>query len=160
MSTAALSQSVLNRLALSGIYILIALGLTLVMSIMGIVQVAHGEIYMIGAYSTYYVVAVLGGNFFLAIVVSTLFVGCLGVLLERLCFRPFRGRADRAFTVSIALILILQNVVLAWPAAIPGAFPVPFPESSTSWESPSPGRDSSSSSSVSVSSWGFSSSSS
>ena len=126
MSTAALSQSVLNGLALSGIYILIALGLTLVMSIMGIVQVAHGEIYMIGAYSTYYVVAVLGGNFFLAIVASTLFVGGLGVLLERLCFRPFRGRADRAFTVSIALILILQNVVLALAGGNPRSFSSPF----------------------------------
>ena len=126
MSTAALSQSVLNGLALSGIYILIALGLTLVMSIMGIVQVAHGEIYMIGAYSVYYVVAVLGGNFFLGIVVSTLFVGGLGVLLERLCFRPFRGRADRAFTVSIALILILQNVVLALAGGNPRSFSSPI----------------------------------
>ena len=54
MSTAALAQSLLNRLALAGIYILIALGLTLVMSIMGIVQVAHGEIYMIGAYVVYH----------------------------------------------------------------------------------------------------------
>ena len=78
MSTAALSQSVLNGLALSGIYILIALGLTLVMSIMGIVQVAHGEIYMIGAYSVYYMVGVLGGNFFVGIIASTLFVGGVG----------------------------------------------------------------------------------
>jgi len=126
MSTAALSQSVLNGLALSGIYILIALGLTLVMSIMGIVQVAHGEIYMIGAYSVYYVVAVLGGNFFLGIVVSTLFVGGIGVILERLCFRPFRGRPDRAFTISIALILILQNVVLALAGGNPRSFSSPI----------------------------------
>ena len=126
MSTAALAQSVLNGLALSGIYILIALGLTLVMSIMGIVQVAHGEIYMIGAYSVYYVVAVLGGNFFLGIVVSTLFVGGIGVILERLCFRPFRGRPDRAFTISIALILILQNVVLALAGGNPRSFSSPI----------------------------------
>ena len=126
MSTAALAQSVLNGLALSGIYILIALGLTLVMSIMGIVQVAHGEIYMIGAYSVYYVVAVLGGNFFLGIVASILFVGGVGVLLERLCFRPFRGRPDRAFTISIALILILQNVVLALAGGNPRSFSSPI----------------------------------
>jgi len=126
MSTAALSQSVLNGLALSGIYILIALGLTLVMSIMGIVQVAHGEIYMLGAYSVYYIVAVLGGNFFLGIVASTLFVGCIGVVLERLCFRPFRGLPDRAFTVSIALILILQNVVLALAGGNPRTYSSPF----------------------------------
>ena len=121
-----LSQSVLNGLALAGIYILIALGLTLVMSIMGIVQVAHGEIYMIGAYSVYYVVAVLGGNFFVAIVLSTLFVGGLGVLLDRLCFRPFRGKRTAAFTVSIALILILQNVVLAIAGGNPLTYSSPF----------------------------------
>lgn len=126
MSGAALAQSMLNGLALAGIYILIALGLTLVMSIMGIVQVAHGEIYMIGAYAVYYVVAVLGGNFFLAILASTLFVGLLGVVLERLCFRPFRAKPDRAFTVSIALILILQNVVLALAGGNPRTYSSPF----------------------------------
>jgi branched-chain amino acid transport system permease protein len=126
MSTAALWQSIFNGLALGGIYILVALGLTLVMSIMGIVQVAHGEIYMIGAYSVYYMVAVLGGNFFLALVVSTLFVGGLGVLLERLCFRPLRGQADRAFTVSIALILILQNLVLAIAGGNPRTYSSPI----------------------------------
>ena len=126
MSTAALSQSILNGLALSGIYILIALGLALVLSIMGIVQVSHGEIYMIGAYSVFYIVAVLGGNFFLALVLSTLFVGGLGIVLERFCFRPFRGRPDRAFTISIALILILQNVVLSLAGGNPRTYSSPF----------------------------------
>jgi branched-chain amino acid transport system permease protein len=126
MSTAALSQSILNGLALSGIYILIALGLALVLSIMGIVQVSHGEIYMIGAYSVFYIVATLGGNFFLALVLSTLFVGGLGILLERFCFRPFRGQPDRAFTISIALILILQNVVLSLAGGNPRTYSSPF----------------------------------
>jgi branched-chain amino acid transport system permease protein len=126
MSTAALSQSILNGLALSGIYILIALGLALVLSIMGIVQVSHGEIYMIGAYSVFYIVAVLGGNFFLALVISTLFVGGLGIVLERFCFRPFRGQPDRAFTISIALILILQNVVLSLAGGNPRTYSSPF----------------------------------
>jgi branched-chain amino acid transport system permease protein len=126
MSTAALSQSILNGLALSGIYILVALGLALVLSIMGIVQVSHGEIYMIGAYCVFYIVAVLGGNFFLALVISTLFVGGLGILLERFCFRPFRGQPDRAFTISIALILILQNVVLSLAGGNPRTYSSPF----------------------------------
>jgi len=125
MSGAALSQSILNGLALSGIYILIALGLTLVMSIMGIVQVAHGEIYMLGAYAVYYLIVGLGIGFVPAIVISTLLVGCFGVLLERSCFRPFRGRPDRAFTISIALILILQNVVLSIAGGNPRTYSSP-----------------------------------
>jgi branched-chain amino acid transport system permease protein len=126
MSTAALSQSILNGFALSGIYILVALGLALVLSIMGIVQVSHGEIYMIGAYCVFYIVSILGGNFFLALVLSTLFVGGLGILLERFCFRPFRGQPDRAFTISIALILILQNVVLSLAGGNPRTYSSPF----------------------------------
>jgi branched-chain amino acid transport system permease protein len=126
MSTAALLQSILNGLALSGIYILVALGLALVLSIMGIVQVSHGEIYMIGAYIVFYIVAILGGNFFLALILSTLLVGFLGIILERLCFRPFRGQPDRAFTISIALILILQNVVLSLAGGNPRAYSSPF----------------------------------
>jgi branched-chain amino acid transport system permease protein len=93
---------------------------------MGIVQVSHGEIYMIGAYCVFYIVAILGGNFFLALVLSTLFVGGLGILLERFCFRPFRGQPDRAFTISIALILILQNVVLSLAGGNPRTYSSPF----------------------------------
>ena len=126
MLTAALAQSLLNGFALAGIYILIALGLTLVLSIMGIVQVSHGEIYMIGAYSTYYLIAGLGFDFLPAVVIATFFVGSLGIVLERFCFRPFRGLPDRAFTVSIALILILQNVVLCVAGGNPRTYSSPF----------------------------------
>jgi branched-chain amino acid transport system permease protein len=126
MLTAALAQSLLNGFALAGIYILIALGLTLVLSIMGIVQVSHGEIYMIGAYSTYYLIAGLGFDFLPAVVIATFFVGSLGIVLERFCFRPFRGLPDRAFTVSIALILILQNAVLCVAGGNPRTYSSPF----------------------------------
>jgi branched-chain amino acid transport system permease protein len=126
MSSTALAQSLLNGFALAGIYILIALGLTLVLSIMGIVQISHGEIYMIGAYSVYYMVAALGVNFLLAILIATLFVGLIGVFLERVCFRPFRGEPDRAMTVAIGLILILQNVVLFIAGGNPRSFSSPI----------------------------------
>jgi len=126
MSTSALLQSVLNGLALSGIYILIALGLTLVLSIMGIVQISHGEIYMIGSYSVYYMIAILSVGFLPAIVIATLFVGGIGVFLERFCFRPFRGEPDRAMTVAIGLILILQNVVLFIAGGNPRTFQSPI----------------------------------
>ena len=126
MSAGALSQSILNGLALGGIYVLVALGLTLVLSIMGIVQVAHGEIYMIGAYSVYYMVAAMGLHFSLAIIIATLLIGGLGILLERFCFRPFRGEPDRALTISIGLILIFQNIVLSIAGGNPRTYTSPF----------------------------------
>jgi branched-chain amino acid transport system permease protein len=130
----------LNGLALGGIYVLVALGLTLVLSIMGIVQVAHGEIYMIGGYSVYYMVVALGLHFWLAIIIATLLIGGFGILLERFCFRPFRGKPDRALTISIGLILIFQNIVLSIAGGNPRSYTSPFKgvikimDVSISWE--------------------------
>jgi branched-chain amino acid transport system permease protein len=121
-----LLQSMLNGFSSAGIYILVALGLTLVLSIMNIVQLAHGEIYMLGAYGVYYIITGLGLNFFLALVISTLLVGGLGILLERFCFRPFRGQPDRAMIIAIGLILILQNVVLSIAGGDPRSYQSPF----------------------------------
>jgi branched-chain amino acid transport system permease protein len=140
LSTDTLLQSILNGFSSAGIYVLVALGLTLVLSIMNIVQLSHGEIYMIGAYGVYYMGVTVGLNFFLALVVSTLLVGGLGILLERLCFRPFRGQPERAMIVSIGLILILQNVVLSIAGGSPRKIESPFPGvmqvmgTSMSWE--------------------------
>jgi branched-chain amino acid transport system permease protein len=121
-----LLQSILNGFSSAGIYILVALGLTLVLSIMNIVQLAHGEIYMIGAYGVYFITTSLGLNFFLALVISTLLMGSLGIVLERLCFRPLRGQFDRAAIASIGLILILQNVVLSIAGGDPRSYMGPF----------------------------------
>ncbi|MCK4794078.1 MAG: branched-chain amino acid ABC transporter permease [Desulfobacteraceae bacterium] len=121
-----ITQSILNGLVLGGIYILVALGLTIVLSIMGIVQLAHGEIYMLGAYAMYYLCARAGLNFFLAILISALLVGGLGVFLEKFFFRPFRGEMDRAIIIAIGLILLLQNAVLVTAGGMPKAFASPF----------------------------------
>ncbi|MBN2042012.1 MAG: branched-chain amino acid ABC transporter permease [Spirochaetes bacterium] len=126
MEMTAIAQSLLNGLAISGIYILIALGLTLVLSIMGIVQISHGEIYMVGAYCVYYLIKSAGFSFIPALIVATLFVGCIGVFLERVFFRPFRGDPDRAMTVSISLILIIQNIVLFLAGGNPKSYSSPF----------------------------------
>jgi len=108
-----IEQNILNGLMSGWIYILVALGLTLVLSIVGIVQLAHGEVYMIGAYSVYYFCVVLGLNFFLSLLISIFLVGLLGVVLERFFLRPFRDDVEGAIVSTIALILILQTAVVA-----------------------------------------------
>jgi branched-chain amino acid transport system permease protein len=126
LSSVAFLQSIVNGLASSGIYVLVALGLTLVMSIMGIVQMSHGEIYMIGAYCAYYLVVHLGLNFFLALLIAVLFVGCIGIFLERVFFRPFRGELDRAVIISIGLILVFQNLILSIAGGNPRSYNSPI----------------------------------
>jgi branched-chain amino acid transport system permease protein len=108
-----LEQNLLNGLMSGWIYILVALGLTLVLSIVGIVQLAHGEIYMIGAYLVYYFCVIAGFNFFLSLLISIFCAGLLGIFLERFFLRAFRDDVEGAIISTIALILILQTAIVA-----------------------------------------------
>jgi branched-chain amino acid transport system permease protein len=121
-----LGQGIVNGLSIAGIYILVALGLTLVLSIVNIVQMAHGEFYMIGSYCMYYMLNRAGINFFLALVIATVFVGGLGIFMERFAFRPMQGDIDRCLIVSIGLMLGLQNIMLTIAVGIPKSFDSPF----------------------------------
>ncbi|MFC1862589.1 branched-chain amino acid ABC transporter permease [Thermodesulfobacteriota bacterium] len=109
-----LAQSILNGFTAGSIYILLALGLTLIMGIMGIVQMAHGEIYMMGAYVTYAFCTVLGLPFMLSLVISALIMGTVGVIIEKVFYRPFRHKPDflPVLIVATAVMLMLQNTAI------------------------------------------------
>lgn len=114
------------------IYVLVALGLTIVFGIMRILQLAHGEIYMLGAFGVYYMCVVLGINIFISFVISALALALLGVILERFFFRRFRGRFDTSMIIAIGLILLLQTTAAVgfgtqekWvPKLLPGVLAV------------------------------------
>ena len=106
-------QAVANGLAMGGLYILIALGLTLLLSIMKILQLAHGEVYMIGAYIVYYLAVSFGLNLFVAVLISALAMAAFGLLLERFLFRPCGNDFMAAIVVSIALTMILQSFAVS-----------------------------------------------
>jgi branched-chain amino acid transport system permease protein len=112
LSLTLLTQSILNGLAAGWIYILVALGLTLVFGIMNIVQFAHGEIYMLGAYCSYFLIKLYGFGFWEALPLSALLVGLLGIILERFFFRPFRGRFEPSIIVAVGLMLLLQTIAV------------------------------------------------
>jgi branched-chain amino acid transport system permease protein len=112
LTIALLAQSILNCLAAGWIYILVALGLTLVFGIMNIVQFAHGEIYMLGAYCSYFLIKLYGFSFWEALPLSALLVGLLGIVLERFFFRPFRGRFEPSIIVAVGLMLLLQTIAV------------------------------------------------
>jgi len=121
-----LEQSIFNGLMSSGIYVLIAMGLTLVLSILGIVQLAHGEIYMLGAYGVYFLSTMAGLHFLPALLVSMAATGLLGIVLEKIFFRPFRSDPERAVIVAIGLILFLQQAVFLAVGGVPKSLPNPF----------------------------------
>jgi branched-chain amino acid transport system permease protein len=118
-----------NGLVLSAIYILVALGFALQLSIMGIFNFAHGAVYMMGAYVTYGLVVGLGLNQWVSLILSVILVGASGLFLEKFCFRPFQSQPTRMIVMAIALIIILETAVevtlggvtRALPAFIPGS---------------------------------------
>jgi branched-chain amino acid transport system permease protein len=100
-----------NSLVISSMYILVALGFALLLSIMGIFNFAHGAIYMIGAYMTYAFTVLLGINQWISLLLSMLMCGLLGLFLERFCFRPFIGNIDGVVMMTIAIGYILTTTV-------------------------------------------------
>jgi branched-chain amino acid transport system permease protein len=103
-----LVQALLNGFGLAMVYVLVALGLTLIFSILEIINFAHGEFYMLGGYVTYYAYALFGLNYFATLGLAIVTVGLAGVVAERLIFHDLRGKALNAFIVSLGLLWVMQ----------------------------------------------------
>jgi branched-chain amino acid transport system permease protein len=123
-----LGQTILNGLMTSSFYALIAVGLSLVFGVMHIVNFAHGEFYMVGAYTVWILFAKLHWPFFIAVAAAIVIVGLLGLISERLVFRQAHGNVLSGFIMSVGLVFILQvSVVELWGVGkmkpVPAAFP-------------------------------------
>ena len=102
--------------AIGCIYVLLATGLNLIFGVMKLVNFAHGELLMIGAYIGFTVITALGVNVYVAVFMSMGIAALIGIAVERLSFRRVLG-ADKLneIFVSLGLILIFDNVaVLLW----------------------------------------------
>jgi len=102
--------------AIGCIYVLLATGLNLIFGVMKLVNFAHGELLMIGAYIGFTVVTALGVNVYVAVLLSMGLTALIGIGVERLTFRRVLGsdKLNEIF-VSLGLILIFDNVaVLLW----------------------------------------------
>jgi branched-chain amino acid transport system permease protein len=114
------------------VFALTALGLSLVFGVMRIVNVAHGEFFMLGAVIAWYCSAVFGG-FFLGLAAAAVVVGGLAAVTERLILRRIEYHPERTIVATIGLLYVLQQVVLtvygpyARPVAPPVYFRVDFP---------------------------------
>jgi branched-chain amino acid transport system permease protein len=113
-------QQLINGLTLGSIYGLIAIGYTMVYGIIGMINFAHGEIYMIGAFIaiiTFLVLGLIGMTWVplvlvLMLVMSMLFTAVYGWVLERIAYRPLRGAPRLAPLISaIGMSIFLQNYV-------------------------------------------------
>lgn len=96
---------------LSSMYILMALGFAIMLSVMRILNFAHSVVYMGGGYLCYQLSIAWGLNQWAGLVVAAGLVGALGLFLERCCFRPFAGDQNRTIVMTLALIIILESAV-------------------------------------------------
>jgi len=118
------TQALLNSLTLGALYALLALGLTLLFSVMGILYFAHGAMYMFGAYITFYIAFKLGLNYFLAAIVAIVVVAGLGYLIEKGLFKPVRGLILQPFFIAVGLNWFSES----FGYAIFGTKPVGIPD--------------------------------
>jgi branched-chain amino acid transport system permease protein len=106
-------QQIVNGLTIGVVYALIAVGLTLVFGILDVINFAHGEFYMIGAFLTYAFTVGLGLDYFVALLLTVAGGAIVGLVAERLTLRPLKGR--HLFTVvlsTLGLSIFLQNGAL------------------------------------------------
>src|SRR5260221_6949502 len=108
MSLNLLVQALLNGFGLAMAYVLVALGLTLIFSIFEIINFAHGEFYMLGAYVAYLALGAWGLPYVVALLTSIVCVAMAGLVAERLLFPPLRGKTLNPFIVSLGLLGAIQ----------------------------------------------------
>ena len=101
-------QTLVNALYAASYLSLVAVGLVLIFGVMGVVNFAHGELYMAGAYAVFFLYIQQEMDFFLAVALGLVFVGLLGLLMERALFRPLRGNPLGGLIASIGFLLVLQ----------------------------------------------------
>src|SRR5213594_948595 len=111
----ALTAQVFTGLVIGMVFVLLAIGLSLIFGLMTVVNFAHGSLYMLGAYFGVFLIG-LTGNFWLGLVLAPLMVGALGLLIERVLIRRLYGRSpDDPLLLTFGLSLILvEGVKLVW----------------------------------------------
>ncbi len=106
-------QQSLNGLAIGAVYVLIALGLTVVFGILGIAHFAHGSVAMFGGYLTYTVMEKFGIPFFPAMGIAMMGGATLGLLIERLAYRPVQDAPHiNAFIIALGLTMMMEGMNL------------------------------------------------
>jgi branched-chain amino acid transport system permease protein len=121
-------QFTLNGLVVGAFYALSALGLTLVLGLMEVVNFAHGEFYMMGGIIAYYLTGVLGLDFFASLAIVVIVMAAFGWLVDRLLIRPLRGKDILSTAlVTIGLSIFLVNTFLLVAGTAPHKVASPFP---------------------------------
>ncbi len=120
-------QQVINGLSLGSIYALIALGYTMVYGIIQLINFAHGDVYMVGAYVGYFSMAHFRLGFFESLLLAMVVCTILGVIIERVAYKPLRNSTRIAVLITaIGVSLLLEYGMMALVGAAVRSYP-PLP---------------------------------
>lgn len=104
-------QSMSDGLSLAAILLIVALGLAVTFGIMNVINLAHGELIMIGAYTTYVVSTVWNLPFFISIIAAFIVSGIVGMIIEKTVIKRLYGRPLETLLATIGISIILQELI-------------------------------------------------
>ncbi len=130
LTIASIAQVLVNGVTAAAFYVLMALGFTLIFGILRLVNFAHGELYMLGAFGVYHLYGKLGVPFFLALPLSAAAVAVVGIVAERVVFAPLRSRELSMLVSALGLSIAIQGAMAvlegvegqSLPAPVSGVF--------------------------------------
>lgn len=124
-------QLLIYGIQLGTIYALVALGYTMVYGIVDLINFAHGDFLMLGAYTAFFTSMFMGKSLVFSVIAAMLVAGIIGVLTERIAYRPMRSQPKlSALITALGVSMFIQNLCRALPFI--GPIPKPFPELITS----------------------------
>jgi len=117
-------QQLVNGISLGSIYALIALGYTMVYGIIKLINFAHGDVFMIGAFIGFYAIAKWELGFFPALLLAVVICAIFGVLIERIAYKRLRNATRiAALITAIGVSLLIEYTTIFFRGAQPAAYP-------------------------------------
>jgi len=104
-------QLVINGINSSSLILMAALGLAIICGLMNVINLAHGELIMIGAYTSFYTTTVLHAPFFIGMIAAFVFTGIVGMLLEIILIKKLYSRPSETLLATFGISIILQQLV-------------------------------------------------
>jgi len=122
-------QQIFNGVMLGSTYAIVALGLTLVFGILHIPNFAHGHLYMLGAYISFFLMTLYGFGFWTALISSMVILALIGMLIERVVYRPLQDKPHiNSFISAVGALIILETGVIVLWGPQGRRIPNPYPD--------------------------------
>src|SRR2546430_6795897 len=127
MLTVVLQQGI-NGIVFGSLYVLVALGLTLIYGVLVQINFAHADVVTIGAFAAYFFTFAFGGNYLISIGIALIVGAALGWLVNAAIFAPLRERGSELLPLiaTIGVSLLLENATVLWFGPIPYGFDRPY----------------------------------